>query len=271
MFCMILKPIGHATNVRPKHRNQMEYGAPFLAITRLIYLLKFCEHWLFRIGVRSNSIREGKQDNCYCKMNWCSLIPPARIILRVHTCFSPTFSQVWFKNRRAKCRQLSKQQGQTKAKPAKKKPAPVIQDNPKAALLSDVSSHYTNGYASTSWPHAQNLPLLKQGMGPFSQGQRTSYSTASMSNMPQMFMSGTPPAAYHPQEFASFVPNGGHMSSALQSNPSFPPNYFSQAMQAMIWTGQDSDRVHKVTDHEPGTPLPQLPLQRIDSFLLDSS
>lgn len=116
----------------------------------------------------------------------------------------------------------------------KKKP-PAIQEDSKASILSEVS-HYASGYTGPSWSHAQNMTHLKQGMVPFSQGQRTSYSAPSMmsnamNSMAPMFMSAPPPTAYHPQEFTPYMPNGGH---ALPSNPSFPPNYFSSAMQAMI-------------------------------------
>ncbi|XP_020908325.1 homeobox protein OTX isoform X3 [Exaiptasia diaphana] len=146
--------------------------------------------------------------------------------------------QVWFKNRRAKLRQLNKGQSKSSPKPAKRK-SPSPEPQPNKTPSPPVTNHYVN---SNPWQQQgvdMRMPVARSNYQPppnmmnGMMGNVMNGACAVGGSGPRFMPPHPPPSAYHhPSQDYPYMGNNnnGGMNSSMPGNPNGPPNYYSSSM-----------------------------------------
>uniref|UniRef100_A0A8C0B4N0 Orthodenticle homeobox 1 n=1 Tax=Buteo japonicus TaxID=224669 RepID=A0A8C0B4N0_9AVES len=159
-------------------------------------------------------------------------LPPllAPLLIPVHTIFS---LQVWFKNRRAKCRQQQQSGGGAKSRPAKKKSSPARESSG-----SESSGQFTPPAAASSSPLPPAAASCMQRAGP---------AAAAASGYPappsSSYFGGVDCSSYlapmhshhHPHQLSPMGPSSGYGGTGLPFNSSDCLDYKEPAAAAASW------------------------------------
>ncbi|XP_031573388.1 homeobox protein OTX-like isoform X2 [Actinia tenebrosa] len=145
--------------------------------------------------------------------------------------------QVWFKNRRAKLRQLNKGQSKSSPKPTKRKtPSPEPQHSKTPSP--PVTNHYPNSNPWQQQAVDMRMPMPRSNYQPPNMmngmmGNVMNGACAVGGSAPRFIPPHPPPSAYHhpPQDYPYMGNNNGvSVNNNMVGNPNGPPNYYSSAM-----------------------------------------
>ncbi|XP_032231519.1 homeobox protein OTX isoform X2 [Nematostella vectensis] len=143
--------------------------------------------------------------------------------------------QVWFKNRRAKLRQLSKGQSKQSPKPVKRKsPSPEAEQHKPAT---PPQSHYVNSNPWQQPPVDMRMPMGRSNYQPPNMmnsmmGNMMNAGCAIGSSGPRL-LPPPPPSAYHhsSQEYPYMANNPGQVpASTIAGNPNIQGNFYTSSM-----------------------------------------